>query len=141
MSTGWEQVNYTYYYFNRSGRMKTGWLDDMGTWYYLNHKGMMVTGWHQLDGSWYYFYGNGMMATNTTIDGWHIGSNGIATYISNGGNSGLSDNSTVFITPGGKSYHSSKNCATLKNSKTILSMTLREAKNKGKSDPCNVCVR
>lgn len=57
-------------------------------------------------------------------------------------NSGsASNNSTVYVTPSGKSYHKTKNCVTLKRSKTILSMTLSQAKSKGKSDPCNLCVR
>lgn len=53
----------------------------------------------------------------------------------------ISNSSTVYVTPNGKSYHLRKNCRTLKRSKTILSMTLKQAKTKGKSDPCNVCVR
>ena len=54
---------------------------------------------------------------------------------------GLTNNSTVYVTPSGKSYHKTKNCTTLKRSKKILSMTLKEAKSKGKSDPCNLCVK
>ncbi|MGX4600231.1 cell wall-binding repeat-containing protein [Faecalimicrobium sp. JNUCC 81] len=59
----------------------------------------------------------------------------------NNSGSGITENTTVYVTPSGKSYHSTKNCTTLKRSTTILSMTLKEAKNKGKSDPCNVCVK
>lgn len=60
---------------------------------------------------------------------------------SNNSGSGLSNSSTVYTTPNGKSYHKTKSCATLKRSKNILSMTLSQAKSKGKSDPCNICVR
>ena len=56
-------------------------------------------------------------------------------------NGGLTDSSIVYVTPSGGSYHSTKNCTTLKRSKKILSMTLKEAKSKGKSDRCNVCVK
>ena len=48
---------------------------------------------------------------------------------------------TVYWTPNGKSYHSTRNCTTLKRSKTILSGTLDEAIRTGHSDPCNVCVK
>lgn len=40
-----------------------------------------------------------------------------------------------------KSYHSTKDCATLKRSKTILSGSVDDAKFQGKGDPCNVCVK
>lgn len=43
---------------------------------------------------------------------------------------------TVYWTPNGKSYHTTKDCSTLSRSKTILSGTLAES---GKSDPCDQC--
>lgn len=46
---------------------------------------------------------------------------------------------TVYWTPNGKSYHSTRNCTTLKRSKTILSGTVSEAIASGHGDPCNVC--
>ena len=45
------------------------------------------------------------------------------------------------LTPNGKSYHLTKNCSTLKRSKTINKVTLKQAKSQGKIDPCNVCVK
>ncbi|GKU25140.1 hypothetical protein [Clostridium folliculivorans] len=48
---------------------------------------------------------------------------------------------TVYYTPGGKSFHYNRNCATLKRSKTVLSGKLSDVIRLGKSDPCNVCVR
>lgn len=48
---------------------------------------------------------------------------------------------TYYWTPNGKSYHSTRDCTTLKRSKTILSGTLDEAKAAGKYDPCNVCIK
>ena len=54
---------------------------------------------------------------------------------------GLTNSSTVYVTPAGKSYHKTKNCTTLKRSKVINAVTLSQAKSQGKSDPCNICVR
>ena len=45
--------------------------------------------------------------------------------------------SIVYWVSSGKSYHFSRDCVTLKRSKTILEGTLGES---GKSDPCNVCA-
>lgn len=47
----------------------------------------------------------------------------------------------VYWTPGGKSYHNSRNCSTLSRSKTINEGPLSDALAAGKSDPCNVCVK
>lgn len=44
--------------------------------------------------------------------------------------------STVYWTPNGKSYHTTKNCPTLSRSKTILEGTIQES---GKYDPCDRC--
>ena len=49
--------------------------------------------------------------------------------------------STVYWTPKGKSYHSTRNCATLKRSKTILEGSLSDALAANKKDPCDVCVK
>ena len=77
MQTGWLNLNGTWYYLQSSGAMKTGWLNVNGTWYYLESSGAMKTGWlHDTDGNWYYLQANGAMATNTTIDGYRLGSNG-----------------------------------------------------------------
>lgn len=50
-------------------------------------------------------------------------------------------NRIVYYTPKGHSYHYSRNCRTLKRSKTVLSGKLSDVIRMGKSDPCNVCVR
>ncbi len=44
--------------------------------------------------------------------------------------------STVYWTPNGKSYHTTKSCPTLSRSKTILSGTVAQS---GKKDPCDRC--
>lgn len=55
----------------------------------------------------------------------------------NNNNSGsTSADGTVYWTPNGKSYHTTKSCSTLSRSKTILEGTLEES---GKSDPCDRC--
>ena len=146
MAKGWYMVGSKWYYSSASGAMRTGWLNDNGTWYYLRASGEMATGWLNDNGTWYYLDSSGKMVTNAIIDNWQIDSNGVATPIINGGNnSGGSDNSsqdrTVYVTPSGKSYHYTDDCVALKRSTTILSMSKSEAISKGKSDPCNLCVK
>lgn len=45
-----------------------------------------------------------------------------------------------YWTPGGKSYHSIKDCPTLKRSTTIIEGELNKAIQSGKTDPCNICI-
>lgn len=47
-----------------------------------------------------------------------------------------SSSSTVYWTPNGKSYHTTKNCSTLSRSKTILEGSISSS---GKNDPCDRC--
>jgi hypothetical protein len=54
-----------------------GWVSDSNSWYYYDDNGNMKTGWFQdTDGKWYYFLTSGIMASNTTINGYTLGSNG-----------------------------------------------------------------
>ncbi len=97
MATGWVQLNNNWYYFNTDGSMATGWIIDNktnyllydtgamakgwinidGTWYYLANSGAMTTGWVTSNGDTYYLDpSTGRMLTNTTIDGYKIGSDG-----------------------------------------------------------------
>ena len=46
----------------------------------------------------------------------------------------------TYWTSGGKSYHFSSNCTSLKRSSDIWSGTLKEAIAEGKRDPCNLCA-
>ncbi len=49
----------------------------------------------------------------------------------------INENSkTVYWTPNGKSYHTTKDCSTLSRSKVILEGTIKES---GKTDPCDRC--
>ena len=124
-----------WYYLNDNGSMATGWYKVDSNWYYSNSNGVMQTGWLNDNGTWYYLNSSGEMVTNTIIDGWKIDSNGIATPLKD------ENHSIVYVTPNGKSYHYSKDCTALKRSSSILSISLNEAINKGKSDPCNLCVK
>lgn len=51
----------------------------------------------------------------------------------------LINENLVYFTEKGKSYHKSNKCSTLSRSKNILSDTLDNAINKGKTDPCDKC--
>lgn len=135
MQTGWLNDNSIWYYLNENGSMATGWYKVDSNWYYSNSNGVMQTGWLNDNGTWYYLNSSGEMVTNTIIDGWKIDSNGIATPLKD------ENHSIVYVTPNGKSYHYSKDCTALKRSSSILGMSLNEAINKGKSDPCNLCVK
>ena len=135
MQTGWLNDNGIWYYLNENGSMATGWYKVDSNWYYSNSNGVMQTGWLNDNGNWYYLNSSGEMVTNTIIDGWKIDSNGIATPLKD------ENHSIVYVTPNGKSYHYSKDCTALKRSSSILGMSLNEAINKGKSDPCNLCVK
>lgn len=64
--------------------------------------------------------------TTTTVDNSNTSSNA----------GSASTAGTVYWTPNGKSYHTTKSCSTLSRSKTILEGTLQES---GKSDPCDRC--
>ena len=94
MITGWLNLNDTYYYFdttagdNFGAMLKNSWIRHDGKYFYFDQNGVMVTGWKQIGDSngnvaFYYFYPKGTtqglygyMATNTTVNGFNIGSDG-----------------------------------------------------------------
>ncbi|WP_459479376.1 N-acetylmuramoyl-L-alanine amidase [Clostridium saccharoperbutylacetonicum] len=97
MATGWIQQSNIWYYFNQDGSMATGWILDNGTYYYLYDNGAMAKGWINLGDAWYHLENGGAMSTgwvtsngdtyylnpstgrlvtNTTQDGYKIGSDG-----------------------------------------------------------------
>lgn len=57
----------------------TGYWTKFGTayWHYMDSNNNFIVGWKQLDGKWYYFDKDGRMVTNTIIDGYKIGSDGV----------------------------------------------------------------
>lgn len=94
MATGWININDTYYYFdttqgdNYGALLTNSWIKYDNRYFYFDENGVMVTGWKQIpDNSgntgFYYFYPKGTtqglygyMASNTTINGFQIGSDG-----------------------------------------------------------------
>ena len=77
MITGTDKIDGTTYMFSDDGVMETGWIKMNNNWYYFNKDGSMATGWADLDGEWYYLdTATGKMITNTTKDGYKIGSDG-----------------------------------------------------------------
>ena len=174
MENGWKSVNNNWYYFNNSGEMATGWINDRGTYYYLYDNGAMAKGWLKLGGTWYFLNSSGAMATgwitsngdmyyldpstgrmvtNTTIDGYKIGSNGkrgSKVSSSTGSNSGDQSSSTpakpstgngktIYVDAGhdyGKDYGSEATIDGIKYSEIDLNMKVadklkKELQNRG----------
>lgn len=129
MLTGWISVNNVWYYLNSGGDMATGWINVGGKKYYLYDTGAMSKGWINLNGSWYYMSNSGAMTTgwvesngdeyyldtttgklvtNTTIDGFKLGSDG--KKVKSSSNDGKTD-----ATPGTGSDSSSNNSSSNNN--------------------------
>lgn len=78
METGWEKDSNEWYYLKDSGVMKTGWQLYKNDWYYMKSNGEMVENdWVYYQNEWYYMLADGSMATDTVIDGYVIGSDGV----------------------------------------------------------------
>ncbi|MCR5214086.1 MAG: hypothetical protein K6E10_06695 [Eubacterium sp.] len=97
--SSWQKIDGLWYYFNESGYMAANewrdgcWLSSNGAWEYMgigmwkcNSKGWWfqdTSGWYAADcwqkinGYWYYFGSDGYMVTNTYIDGYWIGADGV----------------------------------------------------------------
>jgi len=93
MATGWIVDTGVSYYLYDTGAMAKGWINLNGTWYYLKDSGAMSTGWvNSGNDSYYLDPSTGRLITNTTIDGYQIGSDGKKTTIvdSKGNNSSSS---------------------------------------------------
>jgi glucan-binding YG repeat protein len=162
MLTGWAQINNYWYYFNSDGSMATGWITDGGSYYYLYDNGAMAKGWINLNGTWYYLKDSGAMATgwvtangdsyyldttsgklltNTTIDGYKIGSDGKkgnsanqidednSTSSSTTVNNGSSKGKTIVIDPGhdyGNDYGAEDTIDGITYSETVLNMQVAD---------------
>lgn len=77
IKTGWLNYRGGFYYLKDDGEMATGWINVGNAWYYMNESGYMKTGWLKDNGVWYYLNQNGKMVSNTTIDGYYLGTDGI----------------------------------------------------------------
>lgn len=75
-STGWEQIEGIWYYFDAQGWMQTGWINVNGTWYYINESGAMQTGWICINEIWYYLNESGAMCSNQWIGDYYVTDNG-----------------------------------------------------------------
>jgi len=62
----WDEQYYLTWKSNSTG----WWVEDKSGWWPANK-------WLKIDGNWYYFNGSGYMATNTYVDGYWIGANGV----------------------------------------------------------------
>jgi len=75
--TGWQKDSTGWVYLSSTNAtMQTGWKQDGAKWYLLNNNGYMATGWMKTGDKWYYLNSDGGMASNTTVDGYTIGSDG-----------------------------------------------------------------
>ena len=75
-TTGWQNVNGTWYFMNGAGIMQTGWVLSNDKWYYMNSNGSMATGWVLSNGKWYYLDNDGHMLTNTTVGSYRLDASG-----------------------------------------------------------------
>lgn len=74
---GWKLVDNKWYLMDANGIMRTGWNLINSKWYYLNGSGAMETGWLCINDKWYYLANNGVMLSNTTINGYILGNDGV----------------------------------------------------------------
>ncbi len=98
LDDGWQLIYGKWYYLANGGYRQSGWLPLDGKLYYLDEDGVMATGWFYLGDSWYYaasdgsvqtgwvmpvpgkyyyLYDDGRLATDTVIDGYYVGSDGL----------------------------------------------------------------
>ena len=63
VQNGWKQADGIWYLLKNNGAMATGWQQTNDNWYFLKDSGAMAIGWIQSDGAWYFLKDNGAMAT------------------------------------------------------------------------------
>ena len=97
-ATGWKTIGGKKYYFDENGVRQHGLVTVGADKYYLKKSGVMQKGLQTIDGKLYYFLSDGKMAVGTTIDGYTIGADGVATK----NTSETEDNSKTEDDPSGK---------------------------------------
>lgn len=74
----WQQDTKGWWYDYEDGSYAANrWEQINGSWYRFGNDGYMQTGWQQINGCWYYLQPDGAMASDTVIDGYRLGADGI----------------------------------------------------------------
>lgn len=74
----WRETDSGWWYEHQDGSYtKDGWEQIDGKWYAFDEDGYMRTGWFQDGDKWYYLNSDGSMATDTDVEGYHLGSDGV----------------------------------------------------------------
>lgn len=73
--TGWVSTSDGWMY-QIDGNDTTGWQNINGTWYFMNGSGIMQTGWVLSNGKWYYLDNDGHMLSNTTVGAYRLDASG-----------------------------------------------------------------
>lgn len=76
---GWAKNDAGKWYYSTDGEawVTSKWQLISGEWYYFSSLSQAMTGWRLLgENKWYYFDSNCAMVSNTTIDGYTLGSDG-----------------------------------------------------------------
>lgn len=81
LTSCWKQISGKYYYLDKNGVRVTGWQTIGKYRYHFTSKGVRQTGLQTIGGKLYYFDSKGRLQRNTTIDGYSIDANGVATRL------------------------------------------------------------
>lgn len=76
--TDWQIIDDMTCYFTPMGALSTGWQQIGGKTYYFAENGAMAIGWQLLNGCYYYFGTEGAMVVSSTVDGYILDANGVA---------------------------------------------------------------
>ena len=79
LKLGWVKNNYGKWFYSEDGKYwaTSKWVSIGDKWCFFDGSGQAVTGWRQISRAWYYFDSSYAMVSNTTIDGYRLGSDGI----------------------------------------------------------------
>lgn len=78
VSGTWQETGKGWWYQYEDGSFPSDeWVEIEGEWYAFDSKGYVRTGWFQDGDNWYYLNEDGTMATDTEVDGYYLGSDGV----------------------------------------------------------------